>query len=77
MVTKTGTSVVHTLEEEGQEGDEEHQEYGDDAPFNPVKDRDKVITSCPLLTTQHVALRVYLTDRQLLIQSSNVQDCNP
>lgn len=56
MVTKARTPVVHTLEEQRQESDEEHQEDGDDTPLDPVKDRDKVITSCSLLTAQHVAL---------------------
>lgn len=61
-----------TLEEQRQESDEEHQKDGDDAPLNPVKDRNQVITSCSLLTAEHVALRVYLADRQLLVQGSNV-----
>jgi hypothetical protein len=75
MVTKARKSIRHTLEEQRQESDEEHQEDRDDTPLNPVKDRNKVITSCSLLTAQHVALRVYLTDRQFLVQSSNVQHC--
>lgn len=56
MVTKAQTSVVHTLEKQWQERNEEHQEDGNDAPLNPVKDRDKVVTPCSLLTAQHVAL---------------------
>ena len=76
MVTKARTSIVHTLEEQRQEGNKEHQEDGDDTPLNPVKDRNKVIASCSLLTAQHVALCVYLTNRQFLIQSSNVQNCD-
>ena len=67
---------IHTLEEQRQESDEEHQEDGDDTPLNPVKDRNKVITSRSLLTAQHVALCVYLTYRQFLVQSSNVQYCD-
>lgn len=38
MTTKVQTSIVHTLEEQRQESDEEHQEDGEDAPLYPVKD---------------------------------------
>lgn len=76
MTTKVQTSIVHTLEEQRQESDEEHQEDGEDTPLYPVKDGVEAVASRGLLAAQRIALRVYLTDGQLLVQSPNVQHCD-
>lgn len=62
-----------TLQEERQEGDKEHQENGDDTSPNPVKDRDEVVTT--RLAPEDIALRVYFTNSQLLVQSADIKHC--
>ena len=63
----------HTLQEQRQEGDEEHQEDGDDTPADPLKDRDEVVA--PSLSTEYLAIGVDLADEQLLVQCAQVQHC--
>ena len=62
----------HTLQEQRQEGNEEHQEDGDDTAANPLEDRDEVVAA--RLSAENVALCVDLTDSELLVQCANVGD---
>ena len=45
---------ARTLHEQRQEGDEEHQEDGDDTVLDPIEDRDEVVAA--RLSTEHIAL---------------------
>jgi hypothetical protein len=58
-----------TLEEERQEGNEEHQEDGNDTTPNPVEHGDKVVA--PWLPGNDVASSVQAADGQCLVESSN------
>lgn len=62
-----------TLQEERQEGDEEHQENGLDAALDPIEHRDEIIAAG--LSLNDVALRIDLANGELLVQSSDVHDC--
>ena len=41
--------------------------------MDPVEDRNEVVASG--LSTEYVTLRIHFADRQLLIQSTKVDDC--
>jgi hypothetical protein len=60
----------YTLQEQGQECDEKHQENRNNAATNPVKDRNQVVASW--LSTPYVTLRVYFADQQLFVQCTQV-----
>lgn len=62
------TSNEHTLEEQWQERDHENQENTDDTAPNPVKDRNKVITT--LLATNHLTRGSILADPELRVQGT-------
>ena len=55
-----------TLQEQGQESDEEHQENGLNATLDPVKDGEQVVAS--LLAAKEVAVRRVLADLELLVE---------
>lgn len=48
------------LQEQRQEGDNEHEENGDDAALDPVENGREVVTS--LLTTELVPMRIVLAE---------------
>jgi len=59
----TVTIDEHTLKEQWQERDHEHQKDADDAASNPIKDGNKVVTA--LLSTNHLTRRSILADSEL------------
>ena len=65
-----GPLELLTLQEQRQEGDEEDQENGDDAVLDPIEDRDEVVAA--RLSTEHIPLRVDLTNGQLLVERTEV-----
>ena len=64
---------ARTLHEQRQEGDEEHQEDGDDTVLDPIEDRDEVVAVG--LADEDIALRVYPADGELLVEGTKVKDC--
>lgn len=58
-----------TLQEQRQERNDENQKYRDDATPDPIEHRNEIIA--PRLPTDHVALRIYSTDSQLLVECSD------
>ena len=64
---------ARTLHEQRQEGDEEHEEDGDDTVLNPIEDRDEVVAVG--LADEDIALRVYPADGELLVEGTKVKDC--
>ena len=64
---------ARTLHEQRQEGDEEHQEDGDDTVLDPIKDRDEVVAVG--LADENIALRVDPADGELLVEGTEVKDC--
>lgn len=57
---------MFTLQEQRQEGDEEHQEDTEDTPTDPVKDRHEVIA--PRLSTNENARAVVLAYGELFVE---------
>ena len=64
---------ARTLHEQRQEGDEEHQEDGDDTVLDPIEDRDEVVAVG--LADENIALRVDPADGELLVEGTEVKDC--
>jgi hypothetical protein len=64
-------SNVYTLEEEGQERNQEHQENTDDATLDPVKHRDQVVAS--RRSSKVIAVAIVVTESQLIIQSTEIK----
>ena len=63
----------HTLHEQRQECDEEHQEDRDNAVLDPVKDRNEVVAA--VLSGKGVATRVDLADGELFVERAKIEHC--
>ena len=63
-----GGSWPHTLQEQRQEGNEEHDEDTDDATTNPIEDGCQVVAA--VKSTNELSSGSVLTNQQLLVQSS-------
>ncbi len=69
--TQVNTQVEkHTLHEQWQESDEEHQEDRNNTVLDPIEHWDEVVAA--RLSRKNVALRVNLADGQLLVECSEV-----
>ena len=64
---------ARTLHEQRQEGDEEHQEDGDETVINPMEDRDEIVAVG--LADEDIYLRVDHADGELLVEGTEVKDC--
>ena len=64
---------ARTLHEQRQEGDEEHQEDGDDTVLDPIEDRDEVVAVG--LADENIALGVDPADGELFVEGAEVKDC--
>ena len=64
---------ARTLHEQRQEGDEEHQEDGDDTVLDPIEDRDEVVAVG--LADKNIALGVDPADGELFVEGTEVKDC--
>ena len=62
--------LLLTLQEQGQERNEEHQEDGLNAASDPVKNGNQVVATG--LAWLYIAGRIDLANRELLVQSTNV-----
>ena len=60
------------MHEQRQEGNEEHQEDGDDTVLDPVEARDEVVAVG--LADENIPLRVDPADGELLVESTEVKD---
>ena len=63
---------ARTLHEQRQEGDEEHQEDGDDTVLDPIEDRDEVVAVG--LADENIALGVDPADGELFVEGAEVKD---
>ena len=69
-------TVYHTLHEQRQESNEEDQEDGHNAMFDPIENGDEVVAA--RLTGNHIALRVDVANGELLVEGTEVEYCgNP
>jgi len=59
------------LQEQRQEGDEKDQKDRRNAAFDPVKDRNQVVTT--RLASYHISLSIDSANGQLFIQSADIE----